>query len=47
MAFLFTTDKQQVCGMLAVPLNIAVNFTDQKFYRLKLRKNGKMPKFFT
>ena len=26
---------------LAVPLDIAVNFTDQKSCRLKLRKSGK------
>ena len=43
MAFLFTTDKQHVYGeqkmVLAVPLDISVNFTGQKFFRLKSRKS--------
>ena len=50
MAFLFTTDKQHVCGeqkmVLVVLLDISVNFTDQKLCRLKLEKRGKMPRFF-
>ena len=49
MAFLFATDKQHVCGaqkmVLAIPLDISVNFTDLKFCRLKSRKSGKMTKF--
>ena len=32
--------------MSVVPLNISVNFTDQKTCGLKSRKSGKMPKFF-
>ena len=47
--FLFTTDKQHVCGeqkkMLAVRLDISVNFTDQTPFRLKSRKSRKMPPF--
>ena len=31
--------------VLAVPFDIAVNFTDQKFCRLKSQKSGKVPKF--
>ena len=31
--------------VLAVPFDIGVNFTDQKFCRLKSQKSGKMPKF--
>ena len=48
MAFSLTTDKQYVCGeqklVLAVLLDISVNFTDQKFCGLKSRKSEKMPK---
>ena len=43
MAFLFNTDKQHVNGeqkmVLAVPLDISVNFTGQKFFSLKSRKS--------
>ena len=43
MAFLFNKDKQHVNGeqqmVLAVPLDISVNFTGQKFFSLKSRKS--------
>ena len=49
MAFLFDTDKQHVNGeqkmVLAVPLDISVNFTGQKFFSLKSRKSWKIHKF--
>ena len=49
MLFVFTSDKQNACGeqkmVLAAPFDFSVNFTDQKFCRLKLWKSGKMPKF--
>ena len=46
MAFLFTRDKQHVCGeqkmvLVVLLLDISVNFTDQNFYRLKSQKSGK------
>ena len=46
IAFLFTSDKQHVCEeqetVLAVPRDIAVNFTNPKFSLLKSRKSGKL-----
>ena len=49
MALLFNTAKQHVCGtqemVLALPLDISVNFTDQKFCRLNREKVEKCLNF--
>ena len=49
MALFFTTAKQHVCGtqkmVLALPLNISVNFTDQTFCKLNREKVEKYLNF--